>query len=143
MSLVSVPIRASNQDRNLRLTTPFVNFFHNGTFWANTHSHPTSRDPILPPPRLELENTWITEAERGSRHRLDIAPFSLWDTEAHDYDEPNLDQARWIFSTYKANMVEFIAPFIVISTDRPPLPDHNGLVTLTVGCAPAIFISKQ
>lgn len=141
MSQVSV--RVSPQVRNLRLTAPFVNFFHNGTSWVNTHSHPTQRDPILAAPRLEHENTWATEAERGSRHRLDVAPFSLWDIDAHDYNEPTLAQAKWIASTYNATMVEFTAPFIVISTERPSLPDHNGLVTLTVGCAPAIFISKQ
>jgi hypothetical protein len=120
-----------------------MNFFHNGTFWANTHSHPTPRDPVSPPPRLEQEDTWITEAERGSRHRLDIAPFSLWSIEEHDYNEPTQAQAKWILTTYKANMIEFIEPFIVISTECPSLPDHNGLVTLTIGCAPAIFISKQ
>jgi hypothetical protein len=130
---------ASPQVRNLHLTTP-VNFFHNGTFGENTHSQ---RDPISSQPRLEHKKTWLTEAERGSRHRLDIAPFSLWNIEDHDYNEPTLAQAKWIASTYNATMVEFTAPFIVISTESPSLPDHNGLVTLTVGCAPAIFISKQ
>src|SRR2546423_647633 len=83
----------------------------------------------LSPPHLEHENTWITEAERGSRHRLDVAPFSRLH-EAHDYNEPTLAQAKWIASTYNATMVEFTAPFIVISTERPSLPHHNGLVTV-------------
>ena len=36
-----------------------------------------------------------------------------------------------------------MAPFIVITTEHAALPEHNGLVTLTVACAPAIFISEQ
>lgn len=138
-----VQIRASLRIRDLRLRTPFVNFYHNGSFWANTHSHPTPRDPITSPSRLEHEATWITEAGRGSRHCLDVAPFSLWNNETHDYNDPTLAQAKWIFNTYSATTVDFTAPYIVITTETPSHPDHNGLVTLTVGCAPAIFVSKQ
>lgn len=138
-----VQVRASVGVRNLRLRTPFVNFFHNGTFWSDTHAHPTPRDPITSPPRLEHEATWISEAGRGSRHRLDVAPFSLWNNEAHNYAEPTLAEAKWIFKTYSATRVDFAEPFIVITTECPSHPDHNGLITLTVGCAPAIFVSKQ
>lgn len=143
MSNIVGRTRSSPWIRDLRLTTPYVSFFHNGSCWTNLHSHPTPRDPLISPPRIEQERTWVSEEARGSRHRLDLAPFSLWDMDAKDYREPSPTQAKWISMTYKSKVIEFIAPFIVITTEHAALPEHNGLVTLTVACAPAIFISKQ
>jgi hypothetical protein len=45
--------------------------------------------------------------------------------------------------TYKSKIIEFIAPFIIITTEYVVLLKYNGLVTLTVTCTPAIFIFKQ
>ena len=143
MSSVVGRSRASSQIRDLRPTTPYVSFFHGGGHWTNLHAHPTPRDPPMSPPRIAQDRTWINEEARGSRHQLDVAPSSLWDADAEDYREPTPTQAKWISATYQSNVIEFIAPFIVITTEHAALPGHNGLVTLTVACAPAIFISKQ
>lgn len=135
--------RAASQIRHLRRSTPYVSFFHDGSHWTNLDAHPAPREPLTPLPRIEQESTWVSEQARGSRHRLDLAPCSLWDIDAQDHQEPTPTQAKWIFTTYKAKIIDFIAPFVVIITEHPALPEHNGLATLTVGCAPAVFISKQ
>lgn len=121
MSEVIRRTRATSGVRDLRRLTPYVSFFHDGSHGS----------------------TWVTEQARGSRHQLDLAPFSLWDADAQDYREPTPSQAKWIFTTYKAKIVDFVAPFIVIVTEHPALPEHDGFVALTIGCAPVVFISQE
>ena len=67
----------------------------------------------------------------------------MWDSEALDYKEPTKEQVDWIMKTYQASCVTFSDPFLTVATDHPSLPAHNGQVTLAVGCAPVIFISKE
>lgn len=135
--------RGAKEIRKLRQHLPYCSFFHQGQFWANTHSHPTPRDPTTSAPTIQVEPTWISEGPRGSRHRLDKAPFSLWSDEVSDYTTPTESQAKWIFETYNATRVDWIVPFLVVTTSSPSLPDHGGLISLTLGCTPVIFVSQE
>jgi hypothetical protein len=142
--VTAVQVRASAEVRNLRQRSPFINFFHDSSsFWLNTHAHPTPRDPLFSSTAVASQSTFVHENVRGSKHRLDTADFSLWDDETQDYKTLTSEQAGWIFKTYQASSIGYSTPFLTIATDHPSLPDHNGQVTLTLGCAPVIFISKD
>jgi len=140
--MATVHVRHDSEIRYLRRQTPYGNWL-DGAFSQNAHSHPSQRDPITSPPQGQGKSNWIEEKARGSRHILDVAPFSLWDDKAHDYVDPTHDNIRWILQAYNATAVEFIAPFLLIATDTPSLPEHHGQTSLTIGSTPVIFTSPE
>ena len=143
MATTTTNVRPS-EIRNLKARTPYCAWY-DGSSWDNTHSHPTQRDPITssPPPQASISQpqTWPTQAAHGSKHALDIADFSLWDSEKSDYRTPSKEQVDWIFQTYSAKSVEFLPPYFLVVTDTPALPQHGGKITLTIGGAPVVFTS--
>jgi hypothetical protein len=82
--------------------------------------------------------TKLNRKGHGSRHVYDTFPFSLWIEEDHDYRSLTTEEARLIIKTYEARGVSITPPFIVVTTATPPKQ-----VPLTIGCAPAYFISPQ
>ncbi|PVH79770.1 hypothetical protein DL98DRAFT_532629 [Cadophora sp. DSE1049] len=135
-------MRDAQSIRLLRTRSPYLNWF-DGSFYDNTHSHPTQRDPLISPPQLPVQKSWATEKPMGSRHILDTAPFSLWDDEKQDYTKPTPMQRQWIQQTYGATEGTFSAPFLIVATQNPSLAAHNGHVSLTLGCCPVIFMPPQ
>jgi hypothetical protein len=92
----------------------------------------------------ERLSSWTITFGRGCRHRLDVAPFSLWNTESQDYIYPTEDQVTWIFKNYNPSRIEWWSGygFLTIFTDMPSLLGHAGSVTLTLASAPVIFVSR-
>lgn len=92
----------------------------------------------------EMRSSWTITYGRGCRHRLDVAPFSFWDSETQDYTYPTEDQITWIFKNYSPSRIEWWSGygFFTLFTDTPSLLGHAGLVTLTIACAPVIFAPR-
>jgi len=93
----------------------------------------------------ERRSSWTIAFGRGCRHQLDVAPFSLWDVEFETYIYPTEYQLIWIFKNYGASLVEWSSAYgiLTIFTDTPALLGHAGLVTLTIACAPVIFVPRE
>lgn len=93
----------------------------------------------------QRRSSWTITYERGCRHQLDVAPFSLWDNESQDYICPTEDQITWIWRNYLPSRVEWWRGYgiFTIFTDTPSLLGHAGLVTLTIACVPVIFVPRE
>ncbi|KAL6713932.1 hypothetical protein ACLMJK_008426 [Lecanora helva] len=140
------PHRKSPHVQALQSASPYTNIFTNSplllrdappTHATNTirPSHYTEVTPNgYPEPRWRFEGS----AGYGGRHKNDRAPFSLWDNVTHSFQNATKTQKNWIFDNYNATDIMFQYPFLIIVTDSPPSP-----VSLTVGCAPAIFIASE
>lgn len=136
--------RCSPVINRIRLSTPYVNF--------NSRPSPADRDQpdlsissskkqISHLSDLELKDkpttsTWACYCHGfGSRHRDDLAPFSLWDPIKEEFRYPTEYEGNWISKTYNATCWETAWPKLRIFTKTPPSP-----VPLTVGCVAVNFL---
>ncbi|PVH89556.1 hypothetical protein DL98DRAFT_579347 [Cadophora sp. DSE1049] len=143
----------------LHTRSPYTNFYSG----PPSHSHPEpgrevetellqiSASPLPPAPGQlstnssashthlpRSEPTWLSKGGHGSRHTLDHFTFSLWDAEQHTYRPIKKDELLSIKHEYAAYNVRYFPPFVIVATSTPP-----SCLPLTIGCAPALFISPE
>jgi hypothetical protein len=148
MSSPSTPVRQSPEVAQKINYSPFINFRGPS---AHSLGFPTNSPLSQPEPHSSLDSGTLADPSRparmwtqlnrnghGSRHVYDKFPFSLWVEEDHDYRSATTEEVNLILETYKATTMYVGTPFIVVVTDTPPRQ-----VPLTIGCAPAYFISHQ
>lgn len=82
---------------------------------VSSHAHPSSDIHLS-------RNTWTGPRGYGGRHRLDEAPFSLWDDAKGDFRLPMPSEKVWLITRYNATAIDFQFPMIVIETANPPEP---------------------
>lgn len=64
----------------------------------------------------------------GSSHEDDTAPFSLWDSDDHDFRNLTADEKAWIIRAYPGvTMISHNGPSLIIYTSTPP---HQTPVTV-------------
>lgn len=78
---------------------------------------------------------WTGLQGYGARHRLDLAPFSLWEDEKGDFRLPTELEADWLITKFRPMTISYHFPIIVIETGYPPNP-----LPLTVACVGVKFI---
>ena len=83
-----------------------------------------------------FRDNWSGPRGYGARHRLDDAPFSLWDSEKHDFRLPTPSETAWLRFRFQPTSISFYFPVMVIETDQPPNP-----LPLTVGAMAVSFVS--
>ncbi len=89
-------------------------------------------------PKTQAKSAWTGPRGYGQRHILDTAPFSLWDTENHDFRPATSLEIQWMISHFKATAIDFQFPVIVIVTSDPPSP-----LPLTVASVALAFIPPR
>ena len=107
--------RLSPEVSALRQKMPYLNY---GSFARLSHAHP-EWDDSLPQPQTQ---TWTGPRGYGRRHRLDQAPFSLWEESTGSFRLPTHWEREWLISTYQATQIAFQYPIMVIETLTPPRP---------------------
>lgn len=136
--------RSSPVINRIRLSTPYVNFHSRSS--PSDREQPdlsisSSKKQVSHLSDLELKDKVVTSAWAcyrhgfGSRHRDDLAPFSLWDPIKEDFRYPTQNEGDWISKTYNATFWETARPKLRIFTITPPNP-----VPLTVGCVAVNFL---
>ena len=118
-------LRLSLEVPALRQKMPYLNY---GPA-ALSHAHPA---PDVHTPT----SNWTGPRGYGGRHRLDEAPFSLWDEAKNDFRLPTSSESAWLVTRYKASAIEFQFPIMVIETADPPKP-----LPLTVATVAVSFLS--
>ena len=78
---------------------------------------------------------WTGPHGYGARHKLDDAPFSLWDEERTDFRLPTDLETKWLMTKFQPTGILFQWPIMVIQTNTPPRP-----LPLTTGAVPVKFI---
>jgi hypothetical protein len=96
---------------------------------ALSHAHPV---PDVHSPT----SNWTGPRGYGGRHKLDKAPFSLWDEAKNDFRLPTDSESAWLVAEYKASAIEFQFPIMVIETMDPP-----NQLPLTVATVAVNFVS--
>lgn len=81
---------------------------------------------------------WSRSRGYGCRHRLDIAPFSLWNEEAQRFRLADEWEVDWIQTAYHAEQIGFQWPTIVIETSKPPSP-----LPSTLGCVAVRLVAPH
>jgi hypothetical protein len=109
----------------LRQRMPYFNYGPS----VLSHAHPA---PEVHSPT----SNWAGPRGYGGRHRLDEAPFSLWDEDKHDFRLPTSSETTWLVTQYKASAIDFQFPVMVIETTDPPK-----LLPLTVATVAVNFVS--
>lgn len=109
----------------LKTQSPYQNYLATQTI---SHSQP----------KTQVKSTWTGPRGYGQRHIFDTAPFSLWDTENHDFRLGTSMEMQWIISHFKATAIEFQFPVLVIVTSDPPSP-----LPLTVASVAVAFIPPR
>ena len=89
-------------------------------------------------PKTQTKSAWTGPRGFGQKHILDTAPFSLWDTENHDFRHATPLEQQWIISQFKATAIGFQFPVLVIVTSDPPSP-----LPLTVASVAVVFIPPR
>ena len=79
---------------------------------------------------------WSGSRGYGCRHRLDTAPFSLWNEDSQAFRLADKWEVGWIKRTYHATQIGFQWPMIVIETETSPSP-----LPLTLGCVAVRFVA--
>ncbi len=118
-------LRLAHKVPALRQSMPYYNYLSSITV---PHAYP---DPEVHSPR----NNWTGPRGYGGRHKLDEAPFSLWDDAKGDFRQPTTSEKSWLVTRYKASTINFQFPMIVIETADPPKP-----LPLTVAAVAANFV---
>ena len=100
------PVRRSPQVTGLRRSHPYSN--HSSTkkqppahspSTSQSHAHPPTT--YGPPPEPE----WCGPRGYGLRHRLDDAPFSLWDETTGDFRNPTREEFMWFNDKFHAKTI--------------------------------------
>ena len=89
------------------------------------HGHP---EPDFHTPT----SNWTGPRGYGGRHKLDKAPFSLWDEARKDFCLPTASESAWLATEYKASAIEFQFPIIVIESEYHPKPLPSTVATVAV-----------
>lgn len=128
MALVISTPRRSPQIRNLRDQTPCVNFQSPLTPCSDScGSHQV---------QIFQREAWRkVEEGYGSRHLHDTAPFTLWNSDEHDFRPPTHIETSWILNRYRASTVYVEWPVLYVETNFPPNP-----VPVTVACVAVRFV---
>ena len=71
---------------------------------------------------LEESKNWSGPRGYGARHRLDLAPFTLWDTDTKTFRVPTKIEFNWIINNFSATAVALYLPMLIIETPEPPTP---------------------
>ncbi|KAI4212427.1 MAG: hypothetical protein LQ351_004859 [Letrouitia transgressa] len=82
----------------------------------------------------ERQPNWSGPHGYGCRHRLDDAPFSLWDEERHDFRYPSSQEEDWIGNRYGPATISFQWPIIILATANIPTE-----LPLTLACVAVKF----
>ena len=109
----------------IRRNHPYTNYPPSITV---SHAHP-ERDEGL------SRTNWTGPHGYGARHKLDDAPFSLWDEEKADFRLPTDLETKWLITKFQTTGILFQWPIMVIQTNTPPRP-----LPLTAGAVPVRFI---
>ena len=117
--------RLSPQLVALRRSLPYSNY---APSIIVSHAHPEKLDS-------PSHANWTGPRGYGAKHRLDQAPFSLWDEEKADFRYPTDLERQWLISRFDPAGIHFQFPIVVIETDNPPRP-----LPLTVAAVAAKFV---
>ncbi|KAL8918001.1 MAG: hypothetical protein Q9172_005592 [Xanthocarpia lactea] len=120
--------RLSPSIRALRNQTPYENYSPSKIIVSQAHPAPESGS-------YERQPNWSGPRGYGCRHRLDDAPFSLWDEALHDFRHPSDWETDWITTRYNPTKIGFQWPTIVIETETLPTE-----LPLTLGCVAVKFV---
>ena len=123
-------LRLSPQVSAVRQSVPYLNYAPPPFLGAYLNSEGPQFEP-------QPQDTWSGNCGYGARHRLDEAPFSLWDETEGDFRVPTPKETRWIVSMYNADAIAYQFPVIVIVTEQPPNP-----LPLTVAAVAAKFVAS-
>ncbi|MCJ1238235.1 hypothetical protein MMC14_006224 [Varicellaria rhodocarpa] len=122
-------LRLSPQVSAVRRSVPYLNY----TPPPFLHAYLNSEGPQFQP---QPQDTWSGPCGYGARHRLDEAPFSLWNETEGDFRMPTPKEAQWLIAKYHASAIDYQFPVIVIVTEQPPNP-----LPLTVAAVAAKFVA--
>ncbi|KAL9099006.1 MAG: hypothetical protein Q9163_005432 [Psora crenata] len=120
--------RLSPSIRALRHQTPYENYSPSKIVVSHAHPDPESGS-------YERQPNWSGPHGYGCRHRLDDAPFSLWDEALHDFRLPSRWETDWIKTRYSPTKIGFQWPIIVLETVTLPTE-----LPLTLACVAVKFI---
>ncbi|KAF8417694.1 hypothetical protein EV426DRAFT_681956 [Tirmania nivea] len=116
----------------LHLHMPYVAFSRAG---LHSHAHPTQSIKANTPqpvisilPQQPTNGMWHRNNSYGSRHILDDAPFSLWDSEIYDFRSPSYLE---------------IWPEMIIEMLSPPSPISLTVASVAVPFVPPGFKPKH
>ena len=86
--------------RSPRHQTPYENYSPFKIIVS--HAHPEPENGCY-----ERQPSWSGPHGYGCRHRLDAAPFSLWDEAQHDFRLPSQWETDWINTGYNPTKIGF------------------------------------
>ena len=123
--------RLSPSVRALRHQTPYQNYSPSKITVSHANPEPESGF-------YERQSNWSGPRGYGCRHRLDDAPFSLWDEALHDFRLPSHLETDWIRTHYSPTNIGFQWPIIVLETATLPTE-----LPLTLACVAVKFIAPS
>ncbi|KAL8859232.1 MAG: hypothetical protein Q9178_004170 [Gyalolechia marmorata] len=114
--------------RALRHQTPYQNYSPSRITVSDAHPEPESGS-------YERQPNWSGPRGYGCRHRLDDAPFSLWDEALHDFRHPSDWETDWIRTRYNPTKIGIQWPTRVVETETLPIE-----LPLTLACVAVKFV---
>ncbi|KAL8871705.1 MAG: hypothetical protein Q9174_002524 [Haloplaca sp. 1 TL-2023] len=121
-------LRLSPEVVTVRQASPYTNY-------ASPLVIPTGQ-PV--PPKINSDQGWTGSKGYGSRHVHDDAPFTLWDSNRHDFRLPGEQEYDWFGEKFPHSVIRTRWPILVIETNTPPWP-----LPLTIGGVAVKFIPPQ
>ena len=121
--------RLSPTVRTLRHGIPYQNYSPSRIIVSHAHPEPENGS-------YERLSNWSGPRGYGCRHRLDDAPFSLWDEALHHFRLPSPSETDWISTRYSPTKIGFQWPIIVLETATLPIE-----LPLTLACVAVKFVA--